>query len=87
MAKFVVVDPGKDDALPEGEYDSIDTFVLTERKPQMLIIPPGYANGWMSLTDDCLLLALSSSTFEESKGDDKRYPIDAFGDVWEVKGR
>lgn len=79
MAKFVAGNP--------EDVADLHVHVLTERKPQMLIIPPGYANGWMSLTDDCLLLALSSSTFEESKHDDKRYPVDYFGDVWKVKGR
>lgn len=84
MAKFVAINPGSEEQLV---CDSIDTFVLTERKPQMVMIPPGYANGWVSLTDDCLLLALSSSTFEESKNDDKRIDPYEFGDVWGVKPR
>jgi len=92
MAKFVAVQATGDEKI-DGEFrhtfdeNNIRTFVLAESKPQMLIIPPGYANGWMSLTDDCLLLALSSSTFEMSKNDDFRYPPDLFGDVWGVEPR
>jgi dTDP-4-dehydrorhamnose 3,5-epimerase-like enzyme len=74
------------DSNAEGEYD-LDTRVLSHRQQQMLIVPPGYANGWMSLTDDCSLLALSSSTFEMSKNDDRRIPPDIFGNVWKVKAR
>jgi len=95
MAKFVCA------ALTKKEADAVherrlgkmlmdpvpQTFVLSERHPQMLIVPPEYANGWMSLTDDCLLLALSSSTFEQSKGDDVRIDPYIFGDVWSVKAR
>lgn len=93
MAKFVAVRATGTEQIgdePEKhtfDENNVDAFVLTERKPQMLIIPPGYANGWVSLTDDCLLLSLSSSTFDQSKGDDFRYPPDLFGDVWSVEPR
>lgn len=63
------------------------TFTLSARKQQMLIVPPHNANGWMSLTDDCLLLALSSSTFEQSKNDDTRIRPDIAGDIWSVGAR
>lgn len=71
------------------ELEKLDasSFVLSDRNAQMLAVPPGYANGWMSLTDDCLLLALSSSTFEESKNDDRRLDPYVFGDVWSVGAR
>ena len=93
MAKFVAVPAIGDVQINGGESvhtfdeNNINTFVLTDKRSQILIIPPGYANGWMSLTDDCLLLALSSSTFEQSKNDDRRYAPDLFGDVWSVEPR
>jgi dTDP-4-dehydrorhamnose 3,5-epimerase-like enzyme len=96
MAKFVVFPLAPDEAFMmhklEDDYVKEDvrlsyTFVLSVKKQQMLIIPPEHANGWMSLTDDCLLLALSSSTFERSKDDDVRIDPFIFGDVWGVEAR
>lgn len=69
-------------------YDNeTQQFTLSDHKQQMLIVPPGHANGWVSLSDDCILLALSSSTFEQSKNDDLRLDPYIFGDVWSVGAR
>jgi dTDP-4-dehydrorhamnose 3,5-epimerase len=61
-------------------------FVLSARKPSMLYIPPGYANGFMSLTPDCKILFLSTATLEESQSDDVRYDA-RYWDVWQVVER
>ncbi len=64
------------------------SFTITEKGNNMLKIPSGVYNGFVSLTDDSELLVLSSSTFEESKGDDFRIPYDALGkEVWRVEHR
>lgn len=81
-AKFVAIDP-KDEA-------NIYSFVITERKPKLVIIPPGYANGWVSLQDETLLVALSSRTIGEIKGDNDDKRIDPFKwgkEIWEIKSR
>jgi len=63
-------------------------FTITEKGNNMLKIPSGIYNGFVSLTDDSELLVLSDSTFEESKGDDFRIPYDALGkEVWRVEHR
>lgn len=64
------------------------SFTITEKGNNVLKIPSGVYNGFVSLTDDSELLVLSSSTFEESIGDDFRIPYDALGkEVWRVEHR
>jgi dTDP-4-dehydrorhamnose 3,5-epimerase-like enzyme len=78
-AKFVALDP----EAPEDRH----TFVSSSRKPNVVVIPPGYANGWVSLEANTILLCASTSSFEESVKDDDRMDPFRFGDVWTVKGR
>jgi len=47
----------------------VDRFVLSAKKPSVLFIPPGYANGFMSLTDDLKLMFFSG----RERG--RRYPL------------
>ncbi len=62
------------------------TWTLSAHLPGLLHIPAGWANGWMSLTDDALLAVYSTSTLEESQKDDYRYPAD-WWNCWEVDRR
>jgi dTDP-4-dehydrorhamnose 3,5-epimerase len=61
----------------------VHRYVLSAEKPSILYIPAGYANGFMSLTDDALLMFFSTSSLEESKGDDIRY-ASRYWDPWQV---
>jgi dTDP-4-dehydrorhamnose 3,5-epimerase-like enzyme len=61
-------------------------WVLSAAKPSVLYIPAGYANGFMSLTDDARLMFFSTSTLEESSGDDIRFDARLW-DVWDVVER
>lgn len=78
-AKFVTV--------RDSEEHERHTFVLSARHPNVLVVPPGWYNGWMSLEDQTLLIALSNAAFQESASDDERVDPYAFGDVWKVVGR
>lgn len=60
--------------------------VLSAGKPAVLYIPAGYANGFMSLTPDALLLFFSTATVDESRGDDVRYPA-RYWNPWTVEER
>lgn len=55
---------------PDAE---VHRYVLSARKPAILKIPAGYANGFMSLTADTKLIFFSTSTLTESKQDDVRF--------------
>ncbi|GFE59656.1 dTDP-4-dehydrorhamnose 3,5-epimerase family protein [Geobacter sp. AOG2] len=61
----------------------IERFVLSAAKPSVLFIPAGYANGFMSLSADAQLLFFSTSTVEESRGDDIRFDA-RFWDPWQI---
>ena len=64
----------------------VHRFVLSAHKPAVLYIPPGYANGFMSLTQDLKLMFFSTSTLEESAGDDIRFDSRHW-DIWNVVER
>lgn len=78
-AKFVAINPEN----PE----EIFTFISSSRKPNCIIIPPEYANGWISLEENTILLCGSTATIDESIKDDKRFDPQQWGDVWSVTGR
>jgi dTDP-4-dehydrorhamnose 3,5-epimerase len=64
----------------------VHRFVLTAAKPSLLFIPPGFANGFMSLTEDAKLVFFSTSTLEESRDDDVRFDARHW-DAWTVEER
>lgn len=64
----------------------VHRYVLSASKPSILYIPPGFANGAMTLTADTKLLYLSTATLEDSKGDDVRFPA-RYWDPWRVEER
>ena len=68
---------------PEGE---VFKCVLSSQCPKVLWIPPGYANGFMNLTEDTIIQFFSTSTLEESLGDDIRFPYDRW-DIWNQEYR
>lgn len=61
-------------------------YVMSEKTPSVLFIPAGYANGFMSLTNDAKLIFFSTSTLEESLGDDYRFDSRLW-DIWGVEER
>lgn len=65
---------------------TINRFVLSDNNPAVLFIPPGYVNGFASLTDDAKILFFSTSTVEESLADDIRFPARMW-DPWDVEER
>ncbi len=71
--------------VPGGDYyikEKPKKFVLSAKIPGILYIPPGYANGFKNLEDNTIIIFFSTTTLEESKGDDIRFPYDV-GDVYD----
>ena len=63
-------------------------FVLSDRQPRILYIPPGYANGFRPLELRTRIIFFSTSTLEDSAKDDFRFPHDYWGpDIWKVDFR
>ena len=64
----------------------VHRFVLDSSNPSVLSVPPGYANGAMSLTPNTKLLYLSDASLDSSLGDDVRFPARHW-DPWQVAER
>ncbi|MBI2971114.1 MAG: dTDP-4-dehydrorhamnose 3,5-epimerase family protein [Candidatus Aenigmarchaeota archaeon] len=87
--KFVLVQHNVSEGVedPEPLREKIHTYVLSDRKPSILVIPPCYYNGWVSLEEGTLLMGMSDRTLAESIDDDYRIDPFTFGDVWSTKPR
>ena len=63
-------------------------YSLLASVPKILYVPPGYYNGFVSLTPNAILITYSTSSMEESMKDDYRLPYDILGEaVWKIKNR
>jgi dTDP-4-dehydrorhamnose 3,5-epimerase-like enzyme len=64
----------------------VSRYVLSAQAPSVLAVPEGYANGFMTLDEETSVLFFSSSTLEESTGDDIRFPARHW-DPWGIEER
>jgi dTDP-4-dehydrorhamnose 3,5-epimerase-like enzyme len=64
----------------------INRFTVSSENPSILIIPAGFANGFMNLTLDTKLLFASDKTLEESLSDDYRFNS-RYWDPWFITER
>ena len=77
-----------DQAGKPDKKSPVARFVLSARKPGLLHIPAGFAHGTRFLEPGTRLMVFSSSSLEESSGDDYRAPHDYLGtDIWRVENR
>jgi|TARA_B100001971_G_scaffold208230_1_gene229723 dTDP-4-dehydrorhamnose 3,5-epimerase len=65
---------------------SVDRYVLSDESPSILYIPKGYANGFMTLTENCKIIFFSTSTLEESINDDYRFDA-LYWNPWHIVQR
>lgn len=63
------------------ESEEVSKFVLSSQTPKVLWIPPGHFNGFKSLEENTKILFFSTSTLEESLGDDIREDHDKWN-IW-----
>jgi dTDP-4-dehydrorhamnose 3,5-epimerase len=63
------------------ETEEISKFVLSSQTPKVLWIPPGNFNGFKSLEENTKIIFFSTSTLEESLGDDIREDHDKWN-IW-----
>jgi len=82
-AKFVLVDD-REGSATKGEIVQV---ITGERRPALIVVPPGVYHGWMSLEDDTQMISTASQVYNREKPDEERIAPDSFGDVWTVKGR
>jgi dTDP-4-dehydrorhamnose 3,5-epimerase len=82
-AKFIL----RDDRPDSATYEEMATFVIGDRNPSLLVVPPGVYHGWTSLEDDTMLISTGSEVYNRARPDEVRVPPDSFGADWTVKGR
>jgi dTDP-4-dehydrorhamnose 3,5-epimerase len=63
------------------ETNEINQVVLSSRKPAVLHVPPGHANGIKMMTDDAKLIVFSTLSLEESLKDEIRFP----SEQWQIE--
>lgn len=93
-AKYVLVLQGAaivgavqiDDWKAPSRDNEVHHFVLSAARPAVLYLPPGFANGFKSLTADTKVAFFSTATIEESKDDDVRFDA-RYWDIWDVVER
>lgn len=64
----------------------IHRYILSAEKPGLLQIPPGFANGFMTLTADAKLVFFSTASLVESQHDDVRFDA-YYWNPWQVTER
>lgn len=64
----------------------ISKYVLAAAKPKVLFIPAGYANGFMSLSENTRMIFFSTATLKETFGDDVRFSARHWN-IWEIEER
>jgi len=61
--------------------NEVSKYTLSNKSPKILWIPPGHFNGFKSLEENTKIMFFSTSTLEESLGDDIRKDFDEW-DIW-----
>ena len=69
-----------------SKESEVHRYVLSAAKPAVLYIPRGYANGFMTLTNDVKFVFFSTASLEESLKDDVRFES-RYWDPWQVVER
>lgn len=65
-----------------------ESFVLSENQPKFLYVPPGFAQGFKTLSYGTKVIFYSTSTLEQSQKDDFRFPWNHWGeDIWKERFR
>lgn len=91
-AKYVYVVRGKillafvklTNAHNPSPKEKVQLVTLSDDKPSIQYIPPGYANGFKVLKEHSDVIFFSTSTLEESKQDDFRFDPYYWGkEVWD----
>ena len=75
-----------DDWKAPSRDNEVHRFVLSAARPAVLYVPPGFANGFKSLTADTKVAFFSTATLEESRDDDVRFDA-RYWDIWNVEER
>jgi len=57
-----------------SKKSKVISWILDNKTPNVVYVPPGYANGSKSISKDMKLIIFSTSTLKQSLKDDFRFP-------------
>lgn len=66
----------------KGDLTNVKKFVLSDKSPSILYIPANNFNGFMNLEENTRVIFFSTTTLEQSLGDDIRKEYD-YWDIWQ----
>lgn len=87
-AKFAFVD-----VRPESPtHRQVDAFVISGRRPSLILVPPGVYHGWMALEDQTIMLSVASHVYDRLSPDETRVSPNAFENlfgcnIWEIEAK
>lgn len=62
----------------------VQKYILTHKKPQVIYVPPHFANGFRALEENTKVIFYSTASLRDSKKDDYRIPYDYWGvNIWQ----
>tara|TARA_R110000765_G_scaffold85620_1_gene165087 strand:- start:1093 stop:1521 length:429 start_codon:yes stop_codon:yes gene_type:complete len=70
----------------DSKFPNISEFILSDKNPNVLFIPEGYYNGFQTLEEDTIVMFFSTSTLDDSLGDDMRKDWD-YWNIWKEDQR
>jgi dTDP-4-dehydrorhamnose 3,5-epimerase len=82
-ARYVLAD----DRPESPTYKRMNSIVIGQRNPCVLVVPPGVFHGWVSLEDDTQIVAVGSEPYNPKSLDEVRVPANSFDVTWEVDAR
>lgn len=82
-ARYVLYDSREESA----SFEKMNSIVMGQWNPCVLVVPPGVFHGWVSLEDDTQIIAVGSEPYNPKALDEVRVPASSFGVKWEVEAR
>jgi dTDP-4-dehydrorhamnose 3,5-epimerase len=64
------------------ETEEITKYILSSKQPKVLFIPPNHYNGFKNLEENTSIIFFSTTTLDESLGDDIRESHDKWN-IWD----
>ena len=87
-AKFALFDARMTiDGKKNDFFGKMNEITLCNKHISTLTVPVGVYHGWMSLTDDTILISIANRVYNHEKPDEHRVPPDSWGYKWGVKFR
>jgi len=68
-----------------GPAETHAQFVLSVRKPQVLVVPPLWWHGWQSLEPNTVLICLASHEYNAALPDEERVKYDFRNTLWGIQ--